>query len=125
MPDLNLLTPEEVERIHDLALARHGGLPGLRDRGALESALSQAAWYEDPVEQAGAYLYFLARSHAFSDGNKRTALVCCLTWLRLHGLSPALTQDDLFDLTLACATGDFSKEHAFAVLRDAVGVARS
>lgn len=123
MPEHDFLTAEEVEHIHDLALARHGGLAGVRDRGALESALAQPMWSGDPVEQAGAYLYFLARSHAFSDGNKRTALICCLTWLRLHGLRHRLTQDELFDLTLSAAQGTLSKDEVLTVLQHTVRAA--
>ena len=66
--------------IHDRQLAEHGGLDGVRDRGAVESALvrpQNLAVYGTPdaADLAAAYAYGLARNHGFADGNKRTAWV--------------------------------------------------
>ncbi|MDF9828436.1 death-on-curing protein [Ereboglobus sp. PH5-5] len=87
------LTVAAVEAIHDEALAAHGGAPGLRDRGMLESAVlaPQATMLgepmiQDPVEIAAAYLYYICLNHPFLDGNKRAALGACLVFLDLNGL---------------------------------------
>ena len=77
--------------IHDRQLAEHGGLRGIRDMGLLESALAspvQLAAYGDPdiFDLAAAYAHGIVRNHPFVDGNKRTAYVACLLFLRLHGL---------------------------------------
>ena len=66
--------------IHDRQLAEHGGLDGVRDRGAVESALARpqnltAYGAPDAADLAAAYAYGLARNHGFADGNKRTAWV--------------------------------------------------
>lgn len=80
-----------VIAIHDRQIARHGGAPGMRDRSLLEAGcarpLNQAA-YGTPTlpELAAAYAYGIAKAHAFVDGNKRTAFVTALTFLRLNGL---------------------------------------
>ena len=63
-----------VHAIHDRQLAEHGGLSGLRDAGAVKSALGRpqnlAAYGEpDAADLAAAYLYGLARNHGLSDGN--------------------------------------------------------
>lgn len=88
------LLPQTVLAIHDAQIAEHGGLPGLRDMGLLESALARprnllahapAASPPDAFALAAAYAYGLARNHAFLDGNKRTAYVCARLFLRLHG----------------------------------------
>lgn len=76
--------------IHDRQVARHGGAAGVRDRGALEAgwarAMNRHAYEVASVEDiAAAYAFGLARAHAFVDGNKRTALVTALTFLRLNG----------------------------------------
>ena len=69
-----------VHAIHDRQLSEHGGLAGVRDAGAVASALARPhnlAAYGDPdvAALAAAYAYGLARNHGFSDGNKRTAWV--------------------------------------------------
>lgn len=75
--------------IHDRQIARHGGASGMRDRALLESgwarAMHLAAYSEaDLAEIAAAYVFGIAKGHAFVDGNKRTAFVTALTFLRLN-----------------------------------------
>ncbi len=79
-----------VLAIHDCQLAEHGGLHGIRDPGAVESALARLlnlAGYGEPdaAELAAAYAYGLARSHGFVDGNKRTAWVVARLFLNNNG----------------------------------------
>ena len=67
-----------VYAVHDRQLVEYGGLDGLRDRGAMESALARAqniAAYGQPdaADLAAAYAFGFERNHGFSDGNKRTA----------------------------------------------------
>ncbi|GAB6035787.1 type II toxin-antitoxin system death-on-curing family toxin [Fundidesulfovibrio butyratiphilus] len=81
-----------VLAIHDKLIADHGGVSGLRDMGLLESALGrplQLGAYGEPdvFDLAAAYAYGIARNHPFLDGNKRTAYVVCMTFLRLRGVS--------------------------------------
>jgi death on curing protein len=71
-----------VYAVHEMQLARHGGLEGVRDENAVESALArpeQLNFYGNPPPDisslAAAYAFGLARNHGFSDGNKRTAWV--------------------------------------------------
>ncbi|CUX81335.1 MAG: toxin-antitoxin system doc family antidote component [Roseibaca calidilacus] len=76
--------------IHDRQIARHGGAAGLRDRALLESgcarALNRAAYSDATLAQIGAaYAFGISKAHAFMDGNKRTAFVTALTFLRLNG----------------------------------------
>ena len=79
-----------VTAIHDRQIARHGGAPGLRDRALLEMGCARAmnlAAYESAglSEIAAAYAFGIAKAHAFIDGNKRTAFVTAITFLRLNG----------------------------------------
>ena len=78
-----------VLAIHDRQITRHGGAPGLRDRAALEMGCTRAmnlAAYTDAslAEIAAAYAFGISKAHAFVDGNKRTAFVTALTFLRLN-----------------------------------------
>jgi len=84
-----------VKAIHAEVLAAHGGSPGIRDEALLESAVNapQAsmmgrAVFEDPLEIAAAYLFYICRNHPFIDGNKRAALATCLVFLSENGLLP-------------------------------------
>ena len=72
--------------LHQKSLELHGGLDGVRDQGAVESALSSAKntyFYGagDEYDIAAAYAFHVAESQAFLDGNKRTAVACALTFL--------------------------------------------
>jgi death on curing protein len=80
-------TLEEVLAMHAILLAEFGGAGGLRDRGALESALMrpQLGYYGSLVAQAAALMESLAQNHPFVDGNKRVAFFVTDTFLRLNG----------------------------------------
>lgn len=89
------LTPSAVVAIHAEVIAAHGGAPGIRDQGLLESAVAapQATFggtplFTDPVEIAAAYLFYLCRNHPFVDGNKRVGLAACLVFLDANGRLP-------------------------------------
>jgi len=80
-----------VITFHDRQIARHGGAPGIRDLTLLEGAcarpVNRAAYGEGDLHTlAAAYAFGIAKAHAFVDGNKRTAFVTTLTFLRLNGL---------------------------------------
>ncbi|MCY4408142.1 MAG: type II toxin-antitoxin system death-on-curing family toxin [Rhodospirillaceae bacterium] len=69
-----------VLALHDRQIAEHGGADGIRDLGAIESAIARPvnlAVYGDPdaAALAAAYMYGLAKNHGFVDGNKRVAWV--------------------------------------------------
>jgi death on curing protein len=78
---------EEVISAHDLLIARFGGSLGLRDRGALESALArpQTGYYEDLIQEAAALWESLSQNHPFVDGNKRIAITATAAFLRVNG----------------------------------------
>jgi death-on-curing protein len=79
-----------VLAIHDRQITRHGGASGLRDHTLLEMGCARAmnlAAYTNAglAEIASAYAFGISKAHAFVDGNKRTAFVTALTFLRLNG----------------------------------------
>ena len=80
-------TIEEVVVIHDVLVHETGGALGLRDPGALESALMrpQLGYYDGLIEEAAAMMESLAMNHAFVDGNKRVAVGATDAFLRLNG----------------------------------------
>ena len=86
------LDTDAVVAIHAEVLSAHGGSPGVRDHGLLESAIAAPrasfggeSLLKDVVEIAAAYLFHLCRNHPFVDGNKRTALAAALVFLHANG----------------------------------------
>lgn len=119
-------TVAAVKAIHAEVLAAHGGGAGLREESLLESAIAapQATMmgnplFTDPVEIAGAYLFYLCRNHPFVDGNKRTALATCLVFLSENGLLPEENLDiDAWEaLTLDVAASRLDREQTALRLR--------
>ena len=100
---------------HAEQLAEHGGGEGVRDRGALESAMARPrnlALYGQPdaAALAAAYAFGIARNHPFIDGNKRTAAVVSETFLQLNGHRLAATDAEVVVAFLALAAGELSEE---------------
>jgi len=83
----DFLTVADVLGMHAALIKRYGGAPGLREPGALESALyrPQTGYYEDVVAEAAAMLESLAINHPFIDGNKRVAFAATDVFLRING----------------------------------------
>lgn len=54
---------------------------------------------------AAAYAYGIARNHPFVDGNKRTAFVVSLLFLRLNGLTLEASQEEKYEVFMALAAG--------------------
>ena len=106
-----------VYAVHDVQLARHGGLAGLRDQNLVESALSrpeQLHTYGQPppdaAQLAAAYAYGLARNHGFSDGNKRTAWVVARVFLADNGIQLAFSEIDAIHTMQAVASGTLDEQ---------------
>ncbi len=103
-----------VKVIHDRQISRHGGMPGMRDGTLLESGCSRAlnlAAYSDAglAEIAAAYAFGIAKAHAFVDGNKRTAFVTAVTFLRLNGYGFCPDPGKGVQMMEDLATGDVSE----------------
>jgi death-on-curing protein len=111
-----------ISAIHDEQIAEHGGSPGLRDEGLLESALARPrnlAAYGKPdlAALAAAYAFGLARNHPFVDGNKRTAFVAAELFLDLNGHDLVASDEDCVTAMLSLAAGETSEAEFAAWLR--------
>jgi death-on-curing protein len=78
---------DEVIGTHARLIARFGGSPGVRDRGALESAVArpQTGYYEDIIQEAAALWESLCQNHPFIDGNKRVGVAVAAAFLIVNG----------------------------------------
>jgi death-on-curing protein len=100
---------------HTEQLAQHGGPEGVRDNGALESALARPlnlGVYGEPdaAALAAAYAFGIARNHPFVDGNKRTAAVVSVGFLFLNGFGFRAIEADLALTFQALAAGELGEE---------------
>lgn len=106
---------EVIVAIHEMQLAEHGGLDGIRDAGLLDSALGRAqnlAAYGTPdaAALAAAYGWGISRNHPFIDGNKRTGFVATELFLNLNGLSLGADDASCVITMLGVAAGDLSED---------------
>jgi death-on-curing protein len=119
---LRWVSKQALMLLHDESLAEHGGLPGLRDEGLLESALARAenlAAYGTPdvAALAAAYGHGLVRNHPFADGNKRAAFLAVGLFLMLNRKRLVATQLEATQVMLALAAGELDEAGFAAWLR--------
>jgi len=123
MSEPRWLTLEEVMIAQEKQLKAFGGPAGVRDQGALESALSRPInRYHygdfDLAVLAASLAFGLARNHAFVDGNKRIVFVATLAFLRLNGVRFAPDPKLATAMYVALAAGEVSEESLARWIRD-------
>jgi death on curing protein len=112
-----------LEALHFQQLKRFGGLYGVRDEGAIESALARARnkWEygdeRDLAELAAAYGYGLTRSHGYSDGNKRVGFVAMAVFLDLNGIELDAPEPEVVAMMLGVAAGEVTEAELGAWVR--------
>ncbi len=113
-----------VDAVHGDQLRQHGGLAGLRDENALESALARPenkwvyAEERDLATLAAAYGFALVKSHPYRDGNKRIGFLAIATFLGMNGYELTATDEDVVSEMLALASGHVSEEELARWIRD-------
>lgn len=123
MTGRDYLTVADVLAMHSVVIQRYGGASGIRDLGALESALfrPQTGYYADIVAEAAALLESLAVNHPFVDGNKRIAFAVVDVFLRINGhrinQAPMAIYHDMIQMF---ETGIFNIAHLEPWLRELV-----
>jgi death-on-curing protein len=107
---MNFLTLDQIVQLHVLVVGETGGSTGIRDLGRLESvvgAQNQYVFgketYTDPMQKAAALIRSIIGDHPFVDGNKRTALLTALTFLKINGVNLTIPQGDLENFAVQVA----------------------
>jgi death-on-curing protein len=115
-PEPLFLSVEDVLALHDDQLRLFGGSPGIRARGALESAVATPAatfddefLHEDLCQMAAAYAFHIAENQPFVDGNKRAALNAALVFLDLNGWVVQDPDMRLYDAMIALSSRSLDK----------------
>jgi death-on-curing protein len=113
---MHYLSIEETITLHAMVIAQSGGILGLRDRGALESALAQPEMtfggddlYPTIADKAGALGHSLIQNHPFLDGNKRVGHAAIEVFLVLNGYEINAPVDEQEHIVLKVASGGMSR----------------
>jgi death-on-curing protein len=115
-PEPRWLSRVVVDAIQHDQIREHGGLPGIRDENALESALArpQQKWryaaQNDLPMLAAAYGFGLVKDHPYADGNKRIGFLAMVTFLDVNGYEFSATDAEVVAEILALADGTVSEE---------------
>lgn len=114
---MRYLTIEAVLELHRLVLAQSGGQAGIRDRGALESAVAQPTMtfagvelYPTLAKKAAALAFSLIQNHPFVDGNKRVGHAAMEVMLVLNGFEIEADIDEQEQIILAVAASQMPRE---------------
>ncbi|MBI3462497.1 MAG: type II toxin-antitoxin system death-on-curing family toxin [Planctomycetes bacterium] len=114
---MRYLSLAEVLELHRLVIEQSGGASGLRDLGALESAVAQprmtfgaADLYPTLEEKAAALCVSLVQNHPFVDGNKRVGHAAMETFLLLNGHEIIASVDEAERVMLDLASGDLWRQ---------------
>jgi death-on-curing protein len=114
---IKFFTVEQVIEIHDAFLEDHGGLPGIRDKGLLISAVEmpRASMFGEYLhktiyDKAEAYLFHIVQNHPFNDGNKRTGALTTILFLEENGMKIIFSDHDYEEFVVNIAQGQKNKE---------------
>ena len=111
------LSVEQVLALHQALVGQFGGASGVRDRGALESAVARPTrtfggedLYGDIAAKAAALMHSLVLNHPFVDGNKRIGVAAAEFFLERNASTLEAADEELEQLTLAVAEGEVAVE---------------
>ena len=117
------VTTADALFFHRKLIERYGGAPGVRDAGALESALHrpQTGYYDTLIHEAAALLESLVQNHPFVDGNKRVAFAVVDVFLRINGHTITESSKAIYDYMMALFDEKtFDMEHLVPWLQNIV-----
>lgn len=121
---MRYVTVSEVLEIYSRVMEQSGGLIGLRDVGALESAVAQPRMtfggeelYPTLIEKASALGFSLIQNHPFIDGNKRTGHAALEMFLVLNGYQLSAGLEEQVSVILQVASSEMRRESFTGWLR--------
>jgi death-on-curing protein len=124
---MKFLSIFQILELHTRLIEKSGGASGIRDFGALESALAQPEMtfgeedlYPALIEKAGALAYSLCMNHPFVDGNKRIAHAAMEIFLVLNGFEINASVDEQENLFLDLAAGNLNRRDLIDWLQEKV-----
>lgn len=119
------LTIDEILFIHEQEIKKAGGEPNIRNKGDIEACAEApkasfgGEYLNNLFEMAASYIVCLTIRHPFVDGNKRTALASCLTFLYINGYEVEESYElELADLVLNFLANEKKKDDVAAHLKN-------
>jgi len=107
-----MISAFQAIQIHELLIAKFGGSLGIRDRGALTSALSRPfqifegkELYPSILQKSAALIESILANHPFVDGNKRTGYVLMRVFLLNNGYDIIASQNEKYEFLIRIASG--------------------
>lgn len=108
--NLVYLDKDDIREIHDEVLIAYGGRSGEHEPGLIDfmaekpfQELFGQESYPGLFLKAAVYLHGFATAQYFVDGNKRTGVVCTLTFLLINGYTLTVSQMELYEKALDVA----------------------
>ena len=121
---MRLLTLGEVLELHQRIISSSGGASGIRDLGAIASAVAQQSTsvggvdaYPRPVDKAAALAFSLVGNHGFVDGNKRVGHAAMEVLLMLNNVEIAASIDAQERVMLDLAAGKLARDELLEWLK--------
>ena len=122
---MNLLTTDDIIRLHKGIIAETGGDSGIREVGMIDSAVNSIyggfgghELYPTLEEKAARLCYGLTTNHGFVDGNKRVGTVAMLVTLKINGINMAYSGKELTTLILDVAKSQATYEDVLNWIRN-------
>lgn len=113
---MKYLNLKEVRYIYATVIRRSGGSFGVRDEGAIQSALAQPRMtfgaqelYQSLAEKASALCYSLISNHPFVDGNKRVSHAVMTAFLKRNGYNLIANVSEQEHVMLKLAKGEMTR----------------
>ena len=107
-----MISVKQAIEIHEIVVKAFGGSMGVRDLGALESAMARPFQtfggedlYPDFFTKAAAIAESIIINHPFIDGNKRTGYGLLRIYLGLYGYEISASTDNRYELIINIASG--------------------
>lgn len=120
---IEYLTLDQLLAIHFHMISKFGGLPGIRDKMLLQSAIEMPKstmfgedLYPTIYDKAATYLFCIIKNHPFNDANKRTGCTATYLFLQANNIPIRFSDEGYEDLAVGIASGQISKESATCFL---------
>ena len=121
------LTQNQVLKLHDKIINEFGGIHGIRNEAALQSALANPLQtfagldlYPSVIDKAVQLCFGIIKNHPFLDGNKRLGLHLMLILIHINGLKIDIAHDELIDIIFKVADGTFNRQDFLQALKEKI-----
>jgi death-on-curing protein len=117
-----------IKNVHQRLIEHYGGLPGIRDENAFESALARpkslvADVSEESIGALGAVLAWgTVRNHPFADGNKRAAFAALAIFLEINGHQLTCSEVEETAMMLCAAASEITEDEFTAWVERSVAM---